>query len=86
MKTPSAAAAAVAAAASMLFWKKRGAGSSQRASAWRRSLKQNASDVDVFNKVSLRAAGQEEAQLTNSDMENNEAGLIIVIIIIMFSV
>lgn len=90
IKTPSsAAAAAVAAAASMLFWKKSSAGSSQRASAWRRlvrSLKQNASDVDVFNKVSLRAAGREEAWLTNSDMENNEAGLIIVITIIMFSV
>lgn len=73
----------------MLFWKKSSAGSLQRASAWRRlvrSLKQNASDVDVFNKVSLRAAGREEARLTNSDMENNEAGLIIVITIIMFSV
>lgn len=37
------------------------------------SLKGNASDVDVFNKASLRAAGQEEAQLTNSYTENNEA-------------
>lgn len=39
--------------------------------------------MDVFNKVSLRAVDQEEAQFTNSYVENTEAGLIIVIIIIV---
>lgn len=39
------------------------------------SLQQNASDVDVFNKVSLRAVGKDDARLTNSYMGNNEAGV-----------
>lgn len=51
-----------------------------------RSLKGNASDVDVFNKTSLGALGREEALLINSYMENNQAGLILVIINIMSSI
>lgn len=50
-------------ATSTLFWCS--ASSQQRASAWRpavHSLQENASDVDVFNKVSLRAVDQKEAQ------------------------
>ena len=50
------------------------------------SLKENASDVNVFNKASLRAVGQEEAQLVNNCLENNQEGLIIVIISIISSV
>lgn len=42
----------------------------------------NASDVDVFNKASLRAVGRGESPALNSYMENNQAGLIIVILII----
>lgn len=47
------------------FGKTCSAGSPQRASAWRPpvdSLQENASDVDVFNKASLRAVDQKEAQ------------------------
>lgn len=42
--------------------------------------------MDVFNEVSLRAVGEDDARLTNSYTGDNEAGLIIVIINITSSV